>query len=330
VQNQFPLLTRYLPFLNFLQAQNPCAGEQIMINRTIADLIGNTQLVKLQRVVKNGSADVYVKMESGNPGGSVKDRIGLAMIDAAEKSGHLPTGGAIVEATSGNTGIALAMVAAARGYHCILTMPETMSIERRQLLALYGAELVLTPGSEGMTGAINKALEIANTGGAFMPKQFENPANPQIHRQTTAEEIWTATEGKIDAFVCGVGTGGTITGVGEVIKGRKPDFQVIAVEPTESPVISGGKHSPHKIQGIGAGFIPKNLNVSILDGIEQVSTAEAFAMRQLLAVEEGILAGISSGASVCAALRVAEKLGVGKIVVTIVHDTGERYLSMTA
>jgi cysteine synthase A len=246
-----------------------------MINRTIADLIGNTQLVKLQRVVKNGSADVYVKMESGNPGGSVKDRIGLAMIDAAEKSGQLPAGGAIVEATSGNTGIALAMVAAARGYRCILTMPETMSIERRQLLALYGAELVLTPGSEGMTGAINKALEIANTESAFMPKQFENPANPQIHRQTTAEEIWTATDGKIDAFVCGVGTGGTITGVAEVIKGRKPDFQAIAVEPTESPVISGGKHSPHKIQGIGAGFIPKNLNVSILDGIEQVSTAEA-------------------------------------------------------
>lgn len=299
-----------------------------MINQTIADLIGGTKLVKLQRVVKNGSADVYVKMESSNPGGSVKDRIGLAMIDAAEKSGELAKGGAIVEATSGNTGIALAMVAAARGYQCILTMPETMSIERRQLLALYGAELVLTPGSEGMTGAINKALEIANTKGAFMPKQFENPANPEVHRQTTAEEIWAATEGKIDAFVCGVGTGGTITGVAEVIKSRKPAFQVIAVEPVESPVISGGKHSPHKIQGIGAGFIPKNLNLTILDSVEQVSTAEAFAMRQSLAVEEGILAGISSGASVCAALRVAEKLGTGKIVVTVVHDTGERYLSM--
>lgn len=299
-----------------------------MINKTIADLIGDTKLVKLQRVVKEGSADVYVKMESGNPGGSVKDRIGLAMIEAAEKSGELAKGGAIVEATSGNTGIALAMVAAARGYACILTMPETMSVERRQLLALYGAELVLTPGSEGMTGAINKAIEIANSEGAFMPKQFENPANPEIHRQTTAEEIWAATEGKIDAFVCGVGTGGTITGVAEVIKGRKSEFQVVAVEPLESPVISGGKHSPHKIQGIGAGFIPKNLNTSILDSIEQVSTAEAFAMRQSLAVEEGILAGISSGASVCAALRVAEKLGAGKIVVTVVHDTGERYLSM--
>lgn len=299
-----------------------------MINRTITDLIGNTQLIKLQRVVKNGSADVYVKIESANPGGSVKDRIGLAMIVAAEKSGELKAGGTIVEATSGNTGIALALVAAARGYRCILTMPETMSIERRQLLALYGAELVLTAGSEGMTGAINKALEIANTEGAFMPKQFENPANPEIHRQTTAEEIWAATEGTIDAFVCGVGTGGTITGVAEVIKARKPTFQVIAVEPVESPVISGGKHSPHKIQGIGAGFIPKNLNTDILDGIEQVSTSEAFAMHHSLAVEEGILAGISSGASICAALRVAEKLGTGKVVVTIVHDTGERYLSM--
>ncbi|MDD1606403.1 MAG: cysteine synthase A [Methylococcaceae bacterium] len=299
-----------------------------MINQTIADLIGNTKLVKLQRIVKNGSADVYVKIESANPGGSVKDRIGLAMIVAAEKSGELAAGGTIVEATSGNTGIALALVAAARGYRCILTMPETMSIERRQLLALYGAEVVLTAGSEGMTGAINKALEISNTEGAFMPKQFENPANPEIHRQTTAEEIWAATEGTIDAFVCGVGTGGTITGVAEVIKARKPEFQVIAVEPAESPVISGGKHSPHKIQGIGAGFIPKNLNTDILDGIEQVSTSEAFAMRHSLAVEEGILAGISSGASICAALRVAEKLGAGKVVVTIVHDTGERYLSM--
>jgi cysteine synthase len=301
-----------------------------MINRTIADLIGNTPLIKLQRVVRNGSADVYVKIESTNPGGSVKDRIGLAMIVAAEKSGELVAGGTIVEATSGNTGIALAMVAAARGYRCILTMPETMSVERRQLLALYGAEVVLTAGSEGMTGAINKALEISKTEGAFMPKQFENPANPEVHRQTTAEEIWAATEGRINAFVCGVGTGGTITGVAEVIKARKPTFQVIAVEPVESPVISGGKHSPHKIQGIGAGFIPKNLNTDILDGIEQVSTSEAFAMRHSLAVEEGILAGISSGASICAALRVAEKLGTGKIVVTIVHDTGERYLSMAS
>lgn len=299
-----------------------------MINKTIADLIGNTPLIKLQRLVKNGSADVYLKIESGNPGGSVKDRIGLAMIEAAEKSGQLPAGGTIVEATSGNTGIALAMVAAARGYRCVLTMPETMSIERRQLLALYGAELVLTPGSQGMTGAIIKALEISSSESTFMPKQFENSANPEVHRQTTAEEIWAATDGKVDAFVCGVGTGGTITGVGEVIKSRKPDFQVIAVEPEESPVISGGKHSPHKIQGIGAGFIPKNLNVSILDGIEQVSTAEAFAMRHALAVEEGILAGISSGASISAALRVAKKLGTGKIVITIVHDTGERYLSM--
>jgi len=221
------------------------------------------------------------------------------------------------------------MVAAARGYKCILTMPETMSIERRQLLALYGAEVVLTPGSEGMTGAINKAKEIlAQTDNAFIPQQFENPANPEIHRKTTAQEIWAATDGNINAFVCGVGTGGTITGVSEIIKARKNDFVAIAVEPAESPVISGGKHSPHKIQGIGAGFIPKNLDVDLIDGIELVSTEEAFAMRKRLAEEEGILAGISTGASVCAALRVAKRLGAGKTVVTIMHDTGERYLSM--
>jgi len=221
------------------------------------------------------------------------------------------------------------MVAAARGYRCILTMPETMSVERRQLLALYGAEIILTPGPEGMKGAIAKATEItAETDGAFMPQQFENPANPEIHRKTTAQEIWSATNGEIDAFVCGVGTGGTITGVAEVIKNRNKNFQAIAVEPSESPVISGGAHSPHKIQGIGAGFIPKNLDVDLIDAIEQVSTEEAFAMRKRLIEEEGIMAGISSGASVCAALRVAEHLGEGKTVVTIIHDTGERYLSM--
>lgn len=295
----------------------------------ISELIGNTSLVKLRNITEAGSADVLVKLESRNPGGSVKDRIGLSMIMAAEREGKLKAGGTIVEPTSGNTGIALAMVAAARGYRCILTMPETMSVERRQLLALYGAEIVLTPGPEGMKGAIGKAEEIvANTPGAFMPQQFENPANPEIHRQTTAEEIWSDTDGKIDAFVCGVGTGGTISGVADVIKKRKADFQVIAVEPVESPVISGGTHSPHKIQGIGAGFVPKNLSVDLLDGIELVSTDEAFAMRKRLIEEEGILAGISSGASVCAALRVAKKLGAGKTVVTIVHDTGERYLSM--
>lgn len=296
----------------------------------VTQLIGNTPLLKLHKLVPEDSATVLVKLESRNPGGSVKDRIGLAMIQAAEKMGHLRHGGTIVEPTSGNTGIALAMVAAARGYHCILTMPETMSIERRQLLALYGAEIVLTPGAEGMKGAIAKAEEIArHTPGAYMPQQFENPANPEVHRQTTAQEIWSATDGQVDAFVCGVGTGGTISGVADVIKNRNPQFKVIAVEPAESPVISGGVHSPHKIQGIGAGFVPKNLEVDLLDGIELVSTEEAFAMRRRLVEEEGIMAGISSGASVCGALRVAAQLGAGKTVVTIIHDTGERYLSMS-
>ncbi|RKZ97325.1 MAG: cysteine synthase A, partial [Gammaproteobacteria bacterium] len=247
----------------------------------------------------------------------------------AEKSGQLKRDGTIVEPTSGNTGIALAMVAATRGYRCILTMPDTMSVERRQLLILYGAELVLTPGSEGIKGALAKAQEIVdNTVGSFMPQQFANPANPEIHRQTTAQEVWSATDGRLDAFVCGVGTGGTITGVADVIKKRKDSIKIIAVEPSESPVISGGSHSPHKIQGIGAGFIPDNLDVDLLDGVEQVSTEQAFAMRKRLIQEEGILAGISSGASVFAALKVAKELGQGKLVVTIIHDTGERYLSM--
>lgn len=295
----------------------------------ITQLIGETPLVKLNHTVAAGSADVWLKIEARNPGGSVKDRIGLAMIIAAEVSGELTPGGTIIEPTSGNTGIALAMVAATRGYHCILTMPETMSVERRQLLALYGAEIVLTPGPEGVTGAINKAKEIlAKTANGFMPQQFENPANPEVHRLTTAQEIWSATNGKIDAFVCGVGTGGTITGVADVLKKRNSKLKAVAVEPAESPIISGGQHSPHKIQGIGAGFIPKNLNVDLLDSVELVSTDEAFAMRKRLVEEEGILAGISTGASVCAALRVAAELGAGKTVVTIMHDTGERYLSM--
>ncbi|NOQ13702.1 MAG: cysteine synthase A [Methyloprofundus sp.] len=295
----------------------------------ITQLIGNTQLVKLNHIVEPDSAEVWLKIEASNPGGSVKDRIGLAMIVAAEKSGALQPGGTIIEPTSGNTGIALAMVAAARGYRCTLTMPETMSVERRQLLALYGAEIILTPGPEGMTGAIAKAKEIlAQTSNAFMPQQFENPANPEVHRLTTAEEIWSATDGKIDAFVCGVGTGGTITGVSDVLKKRNSELKSVAVEPAESPIISGGQHSPHKIQGIGAGFIPANLNVDLLDSIELVSTEEAFAMRKRLVEEEGILAGISTGASVRAALRVAKALGEGKTVVTMMHDTGERYLSM--
>ena len=296
-------------------------------SKDITQLVGHTGLIKLKNLPEQGSAEVLVKIESANPGGSVKDRIGLAMVVAAEKSGELKIGGTIVEPTSGNTGIALAMVAAAKGYHCILTMPDTMSVERRQLLALFGAEIVLTAGSEGMTGAINKAQQIvAETEGAYMPQQFENPANPEIHRQTTAQEIIAETE--IDAFVCGVGTGGTITGVGSVLKEKQATVQIVAVEPEESPVISGGTHSPHKIQGIGAGFIPKNLDVSLLDSIETVSTNDALAMRKRLIAEEGILAGISSGASVCAALRLAKQLGKGKTVVTIIHDTGERYLSM--
>lgn len=295
----------------------------------VTQLIGNTPLVKLHKVVQENSATVLVKLESRNPSGSVKDRIGLAMVQAAEKSGQLRGGGIIVEPTSGNTGIALAMVAAARGYRCILTMPETMSVERRQLLALYGAEIVLTPGADGMKGAIARAREIvADHPGSYMPHQFENPANPEVHRQTTAQEIWSSTDGQVDAFVCGVGTGGTISGVADVIKNRNPQFKAIAVEPAESPVISGGNHSPHKIQGIGAGFVPKNLEVDLLDGIELVSTEQAFAMRKRLIEEEGIMAGISSGASVYGAVRVAAQLGPGKTVVTIVHDTGERYLSM--
>lgn len=295
----------------------------------VTQLIGGTDLVKLQRLTSGDSADVLIKLESRNPGGSVKDRIGLAMITEAEVTGKLMKDGTIVEPTSGNTGIALAMVAAAMGYSCILTMPESMSVERRQLLMLLGAEIVLTPGQAGMTGAIDKAEELVKQiPGAYMPQQFENPANPEIHRQTTAEEIWSATGGLIDAFVCGVGTGGTITGVADVIKKRKNNFQAFAVEPAESPVISGGRHSPHRIQGIGAGFIPANLSLDLLDGVEQVSTDEAFAMRARLFREEGILAGISSGASVCAALRIAKKLGPGKTVVTMIHDTGERYLSM--
>ena len=295
----------------------------------ITHLIGNTSLVKLQRLAESGSADVYVKLESRNPGFSVKDRIGLAMIQAAEESGQLKPGGTIIEPTSGNTGIALAMVAAARGYQCLLTMPDTMSVERRHMLSILGAKIELTPGAQAMSGAIARAKELlAETPRAFMPQQFENPANPEVHRKTTAEEVWRDTEGAIDAFVAGVGTGGTITGVGEVIKSRKPDFQAIAVEPEESPVISGGAHSPHKIQGIGAGFIPANLNTSILDSVEKVNTQEAFAMRARLSQEEGILGGISSGANVVAALRVAKRLGAGKTVVTVVCDTGERYLSM--
>jgi len=299
------------------------------IYENITETIGNTPLVKLSRVTEGVGATVLAKLEYFNPGGSVKDRIGLAMIKDAEEKGILTPGTIIVEPTSGNTGIALAFVAAARGYRCILVMPDTFSIERRKLLKAYGAELVLTPGAEGMAGAIAKATEIVeSTPGAWMPQQFENPANPEIHRSTTAEEIWRDTEGEVDIFIGGVGTGGTITGVAEVIKGRKPSVKAIAVEPTESPVISGGKKGPHKIQGIGAGFVPANLHTQVLDEVVTVSSDQAVVMARRLAREEGILCGISSGAAVHAAVQVAKRPeNAGKVIVVVLASTGERYLS---
>jgi len=274
-------------------------------------------------------AEILVKCEFYNPLNSVKDRIGRSMIEAAEADGTLRQGGAIVEATSGNTGIALAFIARAKGYRCILTMPESMSLERRKLLKLLGAELELTPAELGMKGAIAKAEAItASIAGSFMAKQFENPANPEAHRQTTAEEIWADCEGNVDALVAGVGTGGTITGVSEVLKARNPEFKAFAVEPVDSPVISGGKPGPHKIQGIGAGFIPKNLNMDIIDGVEAVSNDDAFSMAQRLASEEGIPGGISSGAAICAALKVAAKPEMkGKRIVVILPSMAERYMS---
>ena len=297
---------------------------------SITELIGRTPLVRLGKVADGADAQVLGKLESFNPAGSVKDRIGLAMIEAAEAEGRLVAGqSVIVEPTSGNTGIALAFVAAAKGYRCILTMPETMSVERRTLLRAYGAELVLTPGAEGMRGAIAKAEEIAEaTPGAFVPQQFVNPANPAIHRRTTAEEIWVDTDGAVDILVAGVGTGGSITGVAEVLRERKPEFRAIAVEPTDSPVLSGGSPGPHKIQGIGAGFIPGVLNTSVYDEVLTVDADDAFAMARRLAREEGILCGISAGANVHAALEVARRPeSAGKVIVTFLCDTGERYLT---
>jgi len=299
------------------------------IASNITDTVGNTPLIKLNAVTEGLDCEVFVKAEFFNPLFSVKDRIGKAMIETAEKDGILKPGGKIVEATSGNTGIALAFVARAKGYQCILTMPETMSVERRILLRSLGAEIVLTPGPKGMGGAIAKAKQIlAEDPTAFGPSQFDNPANPQVHRETTAEEIWRDTDGKIDAIVTGVGTGGTITGVGEVIKQRNPDFKVIAVEPENSPVIGGGSPGPHKIQGIGAGFIPPNLNVDIVDEAITVTNEEAFEMAQKLAQLEGLPAGISTGANVASALKVAARPEFqGKRIVTIGCSSTERYLS---
>ena len=299
------------------------------IYEDITKTIGNTPLVRLKRMAAESQAEVVVKVESFNPLSSVKDRIGVAMIDYAEKKGLLKEGSVIIEPTSGNTGIALAFVAAARGYRLILTMPDTMSIERRQLLAIFGAELVLTPGGEGMKGAIRKAEElVAVTSGAVIPQQFENPANPEIHRKTTAEEIWADTDGKADFIVAGVGTGGTLTGVAEVMKARKPGFMAIAVEPEGSPVLSGGQPGPHKIQGIGAGFIPGVLNRGIIDEVIRVSNENAGVTARRLAREEGILAGISGGAALWAGLEVAKRPeNNGKLIVVVLPDTGERYLS---
>jgi len=293
------------------------------------ELIGNTPLVRLNRVTEDVTAEVVAKLESFNPLGSVKDRIGVAMIVDAEEKGLIDRDTVIVEPTSGNTGIALAFVCAARGYRLILTMPDTMSLERRQLLGVFGAELVLTPGVEGMLGAVKRAEQlVAENPNYFMPQQFNNPANPEIHRLTTAEEIWRDTEGEVDILVSGVGTGGTITGVAETIKKRKPEFKAIAVEPADSPVLSGSKPGPHKIQGIGAGFVPQILRLDLVDEIIRATNEDAGIMARRLAKEEGILAGISSGAATWAALEVAKRPeNKGKLIVVILPDTGERYLS---
>ncbi|KRG12864.1 cysteine synthase A [Lederbergia galactosidilytica] len=297
------------------------------IANSITDLIGNTPIVKLNRLTDENSADIYLKLEYMNPGSSVKDRIALAMIEAAEKSGKLKEGDTIIEPTSGNTGIGLAMVAAAKGYRSVLVMPDTMSMERRNLLKAYGADLILTPGAEGMNGAIKKANELAEEHGYFIPQQFENPSNPEIHRLTTGKEIVEQMGDQLDGFVAGIGTGGTITGAGEVLKEHYPNIKIYAVEPEDSPVLSGGKPGPHKIQGIGAGFVPSILDTHIYDGIIKIENEEAFEWARKAACEEGVLGGISSGAAIAAALKVAKELGKGKKVLAVIPSNGERYLS---
>ncbi len=301
----------------------------MVLHKEITELIGGTPLVRLNRLSKPGGATIYGKVEFFNPGGSVKDRICLNMINEAERQGKLKPGGTIIEPTSGNTGIGLALIAAVRGYKLILVMPESMSMERASLLSSYGAQLVLTPAWEGMKGSIREAESLlAQNPSYFMPDQFSNPANPAMHKMTTAPEIWDALDGKIDAFVAAVGTGGTITGCGEVFKSRNPNVKVVAVEPAGSPVLSGGDPGPHKIQGIGAGFIPKVLNRKIIDTVLTVTDDEAYQTAKLLSKQEGLLVGISAGANVFAAQKIAEELGPGKNVVTILCDTGERYISI--
>jgi cysteine synthase A len=327
----YPLVSAivYLVTASFIAVAEVKKKAHMKIADSVTDLVGNTPLVRIRRLSAGLKADIVAKLEFYNPAHSVKDRIGVAMIEAAEKAGKIKPDTIVIEPTSGNTGIALAMVCAARGYKCVLTMPDTFSRERRMLLRAYGAELILTPGAEGMDGAIRKAEELAASDPRyFMPQQFENPANPEAHRRTTAEEIWRDTDGRADALVAGIGTGGTITGIGEVLKARKPSFQVVGVEPDGSPVLSGGQKGPHPLQGLGAGFVPKVLNTKIYDEIIRVKGEDAFGLARRAAREEGLLVGISSGAALWAALQVAQrKESAGKMIVVILPSFGERYLS---